>query len=126
MNAHTLINGYKKEGLFDLKRKQLLDSFVSSDDSKLNELLQKLIDLKVNKDPSILTQNKGRVVALIQTELLNRLSETHSEKTEETKVLDEINDLLKGYVTKSVNESSELDAELTSKLEEMKAAQPDT
>ncbi|KAG7878821.1 hypothetical protein KL938_003964 [Ogataea parapolymorpha] len=121
MDAQTLVNKYKKEGLFDLKRRQLLDNFVASDDSKLNELLEKLIDLKVEKDPGILTQNKGRLVALIQTDLLKRQSNRPSgEKTQEEEIVDEINELLTGYVTKVVDDNKELNEELTSKLNEMK------
>ncbi|KAG7822382.1 hypothetical protein KL919_004728 [Ogataea angusta] len=121
MDAQTLVNKYKKEGLFDLKRRQLLDDFVASDDSKLNELLEKLIDLKVEKDPGILTQNKGRLVALIQTDLLKRQSSGPSgEKTQEEAVVDEINELLTGYVTKVVDDNKELNEELTAKLNEMK------
>ncbi|ESX01341.1 hypothetical protein KL918_004296 [Ogataea parapolymorpha] len=121
MDAQTLVNKYKKEGLFDLKRRQLLDNFVASDDSKLNELLEKLIDLKVEKDPGILTQNKGRLVALIQTDLLKRQSSRPSgEKTQEEAIVDEINELLTGYVTKVVDDNKELNEELTSKLNEMK------
>ncbi|KAG7827328.1 hypothetical protein KL920_004582 [Ogataea angusta] len=121
MDAQTLVNKYKKEGLFDLKRRQLLDNFVASDDSKLNELLEKLIDLKVEKDPGILTQNKGRLVALIQTDLLKRQSNGPSgEKTQEEAVVDEINELLTGYVTKVVDDNKELNEELTAKLNEMK------
>ncbi|KAG7807122.1 hypothetical protein KL921_004546 [Ogataea angusta] len=121
MDAQTLVNKYKKEGLFDLKRRQLLDNFVASDDSKLNELLEKLIDLKVEKDPGILTQNKGRLVALIQTDLLKRQSSGPSgEKTQEEAVVDEINELLTGYVTKVVDDNKELNEELTAKLNEMK------
>ncbi|KAG7878324.1 hypothetical protein KL905_003835 [Ogataea polymorpha] len=121
MDAQTLVNKYKKEGLFDLKRRQLLDNFVASDDSKLNELLEKLIDLKVEKDPAILTQNKGRLVALIQTDLLKRQSSRPSgEKTQEEAIVDEINELLTRYVTKVVDDNKELNEELTSKLNEMK------
>ncbi|KAG7907144.1 hypothetical protein KL906_004330 [Ogataea polymorpha] len=121
MDAQTLVNKYKKEGLFDFKRRQLLDNFVASDDSKLNELLEKLIDLKVEKDPAILTQNKGRLVALIQTDLLKRQSSRPSgEKTQEEAIVDEINELLTRYVTKVVDDNKELNEELTSKLNEMK------
>ncbi|KAG7693356.1 hypothetical protein KL930_004040 [Ogataea haglerorum] len=121
MDAQTLVNRYKKEGLFDLKRRELLDNFVASDDSKLNELLVKLIDLKVEKDPGILTQNKGRLVALIQTDLLKRQSSRPSgDKTHEEAIVDEINELLTGYVTKVVDDNKELNEELTSKLNEMR------
>ncbi|KAG7837615.1 hypothetical protein KL942_004503 [Ogataea angusta] len=121
MDAQTLVNKYKKEGLFDLKRRQLLDNFIASDDSKLNELLEKLIDLKVEKDPGILTQNKGRLVALIQTDLLKRQSNGPSgEQTQEEAVVDEINELLTRYVTKVVDDNKELNEELTAKLNEMK------
>ncbi|ODV85874.1 hypothetical protein CANARDRAFT_7237 [[Candida] arabinofermentans NRRL YB-2248] len=147
-----LITKYKRKGYFDTKRKQLISNFTTSETEndvsmnfKLDELIDKLIDLKVRQDPSILAKNKGKLAALVQTALINeqfktqrvksnqnnnttksntsyydqsdlRYSGRNNDSSEEQEIISEINQLLNKYVVAAVDENVEFGEGLVSDL----------
>lgn len=74
MDHKELISRYKKQGYFDLKRKELFDLFISdqSKNEELKNLLNQLVKYKILKDPDLFGKNRGKLSALIQTELVKR------------------------------------------------------
>lgn len=74
MEQRELVSRFKRDGLFDSKRREWFERFETDDAShrELGELIEKVIKLKIKKDPDLLTKNKSKVSALIQTELVKR------------------------------------------------------
>ncbi|GMM46087.1 hypothetical protein DAPK24_026620 [Pichia kluyveri] len=120
MNTEDIIEKYKREGYFDNKRRELFEKFTSNNENseKLSKLLEKVIKIKISKDPDIIFKNNGKISAIIQTELVKRhISKKNSDnnnnnnkiinsmkeninKSEESDLLelfDEINSILDEY-----------------------------
>ena len=117
MNTEDIIEKYKREGHFDNKRRELFEKFTSNNENseKLSKLLEKVIKIKISKDPDIIFKNNGKISAIIQTELVKRhISKKNSDnnnkinnsmkeninKSEESDLLelfDEINSILDEY-----------------------------
>lgn len=70
---HKLLSAkYKKNGSFDERRKQLLESFKKSQThTNLLLKLKVMVENKIKNDPSLLLKNRGQVAALIQGEVIN-------------------------------------------------------
>ncbi|RKP30697.1 hypothetical protein METBISCDRAFT_27241 [Metschnikowia bicuspidata] len=63
---------YKKYGLFDKQRKELLENFKKSQThTNLLLKLKVMVENKIKNDPSLLLKNRGQVAALIQGEVIN-------------------------------------------------------
>lgn len=75
-----LVTQYKKGGAFDAKRKAWFESVVADEElqKKLNKLVDKLVRVKIEKDPELVINDSGngdgsgKLSALIQTELVKR------------------------------------------------------
>ncbi|VEU21719.1 DEKNAAC102769 [Brettanomyces naardenensis] len=145
MKSRDLVNKYKRQGHFDSKRRQLLEEFQEGSSGvkdKLDELLVKLIDLKTEKNPELLVENRGKLVALIQASLTkermysgptqegitdysglksdNGRTNTGKDNTEEeNEIIKEINRLLNGYVSDVVTNNEGLNKELEDSLNEL-------
>lgn len=131
MDQAQLVAKYKKDGFFDEDRKALFDAFSSSDNhatkTELNNLILSLVKIKIEKDPYLLTKNKGKISALIQTELVKRhvetfrvkatAAKTHKDATDnasaklpdgsntENEILDKINSLLDAFAEHATTNS---------------------
>ena len=69
-----IVAAYKREGLFDAKRRQLFDEFCA-DTARREQLLalvERLVKCKIQKDPDVFAKNTGKLSTLIQTELVKR------------------------------------------------------
>lgn len=136
-----IVGEFKKQGHFDARRKQFFDTFVADEDrqQQLAELISKLVRCKIEKEPELFSKSRGKVSALIQTELVKRHverdklkakssgdgngdvdadkidPEISGDKYSETELLDRINDLLDSFAT-SVGESEEIQSEILSQL----------
>lgn len=133
---HKLLSAtYKKSGMFDSKRKVLLQNFKESQThSNLLLKLKVMVESKIRNDPSILLKNKGKTAALIQGEVINNNSSESSilsivDKDIQEKIIDspdfhrELKDELKDIRRKLLGVSDEdyareLDQERRQKAEE--------
>lgn len=140
MDQKEIVARYKKQGHFDARRKQFFDTFVAdrARQQQLTELIGELVKCKIEKEPELFSKNRGKVSALIQTELVKRhvereklgaksssgeASNSSSDhrssgtdgKYSDTELLDRINDLLDAYIA-SVVGSDQVQAEIFSQL----------
>lgn len=139
MGYADIADQYKSEGKFDLKRRDLLDKFqgdTSGIKDKLNALLEQLVDLKIEDNPELLVENRGKLVAVIQASLTKQqlgkklagfksTNDPSSNKSlehsslQQQKVIDEISKLLNQYVSETVSHNKELEHELEDELSEI-------
>lgn len=138
MDQKEIVAEYKRQGLFDARRKQFFDTFVADEtrQQQLKELISELVKCKIEKEPELFSKNRGKVSALIQTELVKRHVEREKLSTSggwadgetgdgagsgkdgrysDTELLDRINDLLDSYVA-SVEGSEQVQGEIISQL----------
>ncbi|QPG74884.1 hypothetical protein FOA43_002221 [Brettanomyces nanus] len=148
MDNSNIVEQYKLQGHFDSKRKQLLDEFqngTSGVKGKLDDLLEELVDLKVQANPELVVENRGKLVAQIQASLtkqqmysrptpkgprgLNhsapRLTKVEAGPSEtpsstitqkEADIIKQINELLNGYVKEVVSGNEQLNKDLEQSL----------
>lgn len=139
MGYADIADQYKSEGKFDLKRRQLLDKFqndTSGIKDKLNQLLEQLVDLKIEENPELLVENRGKLVAVIQASLTkqqlgkrlagfkskNDISSNESLEhgsVQQQKIIDEISKLLNQYVSETVTHNDELEHGLEDELSQI-------
>lgn len=134
MDQKELIAEYKKQGNFDSKRKELFDAFVSDKtrQMELSQFINQLVKLKISKDPDLFGKNRGKLSALIQTELVKRHVEKEKDKFKlstdnttitpdltalsEIELLDHINSLLDSFA-ESIKNNEEIQQEMITQLE---------
>jgi predicted component of type VI protein secretion system len=121
MEQKEIVAEYKKRGFFDTKRKEWLDLCLEDTEKRdtLKTLIEQVVKCKIEKDPELLIKNKGKVTALIQTELVKR----HVQKTKqisgntnttinsdikpidkEMELLDQLNSILDSFAIKAASE----------------------
>lgn len=72
MEHQEIVATYKKEGHFDERRKEWFELLANDGPKKekLYSLIKEIVQCKIERDPDLLTRNKGKVAALIQTEMV--------------------------------------------------------
>ena len=122
MNTEDIIEKYKREGHFDNKRRELFEKFTSNNENseKLSKLLEKVIKIKISKDPDIIFKNNGKISAIIQTELVKRhVSKKNSDNSNNNNNNNNNNNSMKENINKSEeSDLLELFDEINSILDE--------
>ncbi|GMM27719.1 hypothetical protein DAMA08_004350 [Martiniozyma asiatica (nom. inval.)] len=115
---------YKSSGKFESKRVQLFQEFSNNPNEviQLQTLVDRFVQLKIEKDPSILLKNNNKIAILLQEEIskaktswsLSKRQDFRSSKeqlsglSEEGKLALEIVRYLDGYVDSNVTENRQL------------------
>lgn len=142
MDQKEIVAEFNKKGYFDTRRKELFDLFVADEtrQQQLEVLLKQLIKCKIEKDPDFFGKNRGKMSALIQTELVKRHVVKEKSKVKsgnrahftnnndlsqptavvdgeysETELLDRINDLLNTFST-SIEENEQFQNDVKAQL----------
>ena len=112
MNTEDIIEKYKREGHFDNKRRELFEKFTSNNENseKLSKLLEKVIKIKISKDPDIIFKNNGKISAIIQTELVKRhISKKNSDNNNNNNNNNNNDKIINSSIKENNNKSEESD-----------------